>query len=319
MVIPFLVWPFYIGKAWFDLDFIQNVLGTALQPRDGAYMLIVKLNFANDVYEPIRVPDSEWMNMGFDKECKISAWFDALGKSPIIHNLDKERFKEFASIEKMKECFLHGEKYPTFIHRRIKDDEYVLAVSVLEASEDYTVDNQEVFLYVIDIDHIYFRAYADVIQRLGEKDYKTGAYSRNAFDMELIKVSRIGKLIGVVYADINGLRYVNNNYGRETGDKIIRDFSDWLLRTFPAAKYKCYRVCGEEFAVIAEGLDYNTAKSFDEMVAKIKESLWLDRPLACLGHAIGYGIDVGPLLDQAESKMYEEKKKFYDMYPKLNV
>ena len=299
------------------MDFTENVLGEALQPRNEAYMKIIKLDLGRDVYEPIRIPDNEWENMGLGKTPKISAWFDGLMLSPIIHDLDKERFKEFANIDKMRDCFLRGQKYPTFIHRRIKDDEYVLAVSVLEASEDYTPDNQEVFLYVIDIDHIYFRAYDDIIQRLGDKDCRTGVFSRNAFDMELIKVSRTGKLTGVVYADMNGLRYVNINYGRQTGDKIIKEFADWLLKTFPVPAYKCYRVCGEEFVVIAEGLDYETAKIFDETVSKAKESMWQHKPLACLGHAIGNGIEVGPLLDKAEAEMYREKKHFYELYPKL--
>lgn len=304
-----------VERSWFILDFIKNVLGEALQPRNEAYMKIIKLDFNTDAYEPIRVPDNEWDNMGLGENKKVSTWFKELAKSPIIHDADKEKFKVFADYDKIKECFLRGEKYPTFVHRRIKGNEYVLAVSVLEPSENYTPDNQEVFLYVVDIDHIYFRAYADIIQRLGEKDCKTGTYSRHAFDMELIKVSRQGNPIGVVYADVNGLKYINSNYGRQAGDKVVSTFADWLIKTFPAPMYKCYRVCGEEFVVIMEGMV--DSKSFDQKIKEAKDFMWQHKPLACLGHAVGNGIEVGLLLDKAEAEMYKEKRIFYTMFPKL--
>lgn len=305
------------GRKWFTLDFSENAFGDVLKPRDGAYMLIVKLDLGKDLYEPIRVPDNEWANMGLGKTVKISAWFKQLGSSPIIHDLDKERFVEFAQVGAMKECFLRGKKYPTFIHRRIKDKEYVLAVTVLEPSEDYSPENQEVFLYVIDIDRIYFRAYADVIERLGGKDLKTGVYNRNAFDMELIKISRSNENIGVMYADVNGLKYANSNYGRQTGDKIIKEFTDLLMHTFEEPTYKCYRVCGEEFVVIAEAIDFRTAKRFEKTVEKAKDYMWQHKPLASLGWAFGRGIEVGQLLDEAEMEMYKEKRKFYQAYAKF--
>lgn len=284
------------------MDFVPNVLNT-LQPRDGVYMMIVKLDLGKDMYVPIRVPDNEWENMGLEKSRRITAWFRELGKSPIIHDLDKEDFYRFADVEKMKRCFLRGKKYRTFVHRRIKSGEYVLAVSVLEPGTNYSPENQEAYLYVIDIEHIYFRAYVDVIKRLGEKDYKTGTYSRSAFDMELIKLSRMNSTIGVIYIEINGLRYVNENYGRMTGDKLLKQFSAWLAATFPYP-YKVYRLCGEDFIVILE--KYN--QSLDYTVKEAKDFLWQERPLASVGYAVGRGVEVNLLIDKAESEMYKERK-----------
>lgn len=278
-------------------------------------MKIIKLDFGKDVYGLIRVPDDEWNNMGLGITRKISTWFKCLAKSPVIHDADKEKFSIFADADKMRKCFQKGNKYPTFVHRRKKGDKYVLAVSVIEPSENYSLDNEEAYLYVIDIDHIYFRAYADIIRRLGEKDHKTETYSRNAFDMELIKVSKCKKQIGVVFADVNGLKYINTNYGRQTGYKIIEEFSSWLLETFPRPQYKCYRICGEEFVVIAELLE--DSRAFDKTVIEAKNFMWQHKPLASLGHAIGSGVEVGPLLDKAEAEMYKEKKKFYELFPKI--
>ena len=294
------------------MDFVKCVLSEAIQPRNKCYMKIIRLDFSRDHYDPIRVPDDELSNMGLGVTDKISTWFKGLAKSPIIHDEDKEKFGVFADADKMRDCFKKGSKYPTFVHRRKKDDKYVLAVSVLEPSENYSPENEEVYLYVIDIGHIYFRAYADIVHRLGERDMKTGVYSRNAFDMELIKLSSSNKQIGVMYSDVNGLRYINDNYGRQTGDKVINEFTGWLLNTFP--KYKCYRVCGEEFVVIAEVED---ADSFVRAVEKARDYMWQHKPLASIGYAVGKGIEVGPLLDKAEAEMYIEKKKFYEQFPKF--
>lgn len=306
---------FYKERQWFILDFVNCLLSEVLQPRSKSYMKIIKLDFGKDIYDLIRVPDDEWNNMGLEGTRKISDWFKWLAKSPVIHDADKEKFGVFANAGKMRQCFLKGNKYPTFVHRRKKGDKYVLAVSVIEPSENYSLDSEEAYLYVIDIDHIYFRAYADIIHRLGEKDHKTGAYSRNAFDMELVKISKCQKQIGVVFADVNGLKYVNTNYGRQTGDKIIDEFSSWLIKTFPGPRYKCYRICGEEFVVLAERLE--NIEAFDKMVKEAKDFMWQYKPLACLGHATGKGFEVGPLLDKAEAEMYKEKKKFYELFPKL--
>ena len=291
------------------MDFVKNVFDT-LQPRDNAYMLIVKLDLGRDKYEPIRVPDGEWA--GLEETYRITNWFKALGQSPVIHALDRDDYYNFADYGKMKRCFLHGKKYRTFIHRRIKDGNYVQAVAVLEPGAKYSSSNQEVYLYVIDIENIYFRVYSDLIKRLGEKDYKTGLYSRLAFDMETIKLSRLNKKIGVVYIEISGLRYINLNYGRMTGDKLLKMFSDWLNDIFPHP-CKAYRVSGEEFVVILENCDH----SIDDVVKKAKDFLWQEKFLAYIGYAVGSGVEVSLLIDKAETEMY--KKKSVTQFNKLYV
>jgi diguanylate cyclase (GGDEF)-like protein len=98
------------------------------------------------------------------------------------------------------------------------------------------------------IQYIRSRAYYDSL---------TGLKNRDAYDDAVEKQDgRIdeGKAnFSVVVLDINQLKNINDDYGHEQGDRIIREISKAMKKVFPPEKV--YRIGGDEFAAILAGVD----------------------------------------------------------------
>ncbi|MDE5936042.1 MAG: diguanylate cyclase, partial [Ruminococcus sp.] len=85
-------------------------------------------------------------------------------------------------------------------------------------------------------------------------DTMTKAYNRNTFEerMKILESSpeKCRKFYFTV-CDVNFLKYINDNYGHESGDKAIIRCSEVLLRVI-GKKGKVYRTGGDEFICIAK-------------------------------------------------------------------
>ena len=67
------------------------------------------------------------------------------------------------------------------------------------------------------------------IEKLSTKDALTGLYNQEAFiemSKDFIKKYLGKKVIALIYTDINGFSYVNENFGYEAGDRMLCDFAD---------------------------------------------------------------------------------------------
>lgn len=58
--------------------------------------------------------------------------------------------------------------------------------------------------------------------------------------------------LGVVSADINGLKFINSQKGHEYGDLAVCNVADTLKNIF--GNYYCYRFAGDEFLVVCENI-----------------------------------------------------------------
>jgi diguanylate cyclase (GGDEF)-like protein len=71
-------------------------------------------------------------------------------------------------------------------------------------------------------------------------------------DVEVQRHERYGSPLGIVFADVAGLRGVNEKYGHETGDKVLREIGETLSgavrRTDMVARYS-----GGTFAIMLSG------------------------------------------------------------------
>jgi len=81
-------------------------------------------------------------------------------------------------------------------------------------------------------------------------DVMTGLYNRAFFDEELERLAEGGKFpVGIVMADINGLKAVNDTLGHEAGDSLIRLAARIIQAEFRAEDVVA-RIGGDEFAVL---------------------------------------------------------------------
>lgn len=147
--------------------------------------------------------------------------------------------------------------------------------------------------------------------KLAHFDELTGLQNRLAYSETCKNISG-NRNMGVVFADVNGLKYTNDNFGHEAGDKLLKEFSGVLLSAF--RKDDIYRISGDEFVVVLRGVPKSV---FEDKTQRLKDMLEKqDVPMASVGFVLGNeSDDIKKLVNEAENLMYEEKKKFHENFP----
>jgi diguanylate cyclase (GGDEF)-like protein len=98
------------------------------------------------------------------------------------------------------------------------------------------------------------------IRNLSLTDDLTGLRNRRGFflfaDQARRLAVRAGKQSVIVFADVDGLKTVNDRFGHEAGDLLLRRFADVLTGTFRESDVVA-RLGGDEFCVFGAELDMN--------------------------------------------------------------
>ena len=102
------------------------------------------------------------------------------------------------------------------------------------------------------------------------KDFLTGALNRKAFKEEMKRFEswfkRDNKNYALVFFDIDHFKNVNDTYGHDCGDVILKTFSTLLLKLTRDSDIVC-RYGGEEFIVAVQ---YNDKKELNKYISRIK-------------------------------------------------
>lgn len=147
-------------------------------------------------------------------------------------------------------------------------------------------------------------------------DALTQVSNRNAMNDHIDKlvseVSARPETMGVVFADLNGLKAVNDKEGHEAGDKLLTRAAALLRIVF--SDYDIFRAGGDEFVVLCP----NTAeKKLVEMVSQLRR---LADNTSDVNFAIGIeyctgNYDIYDAMKKADDKMYRDKADFYRQHP----
>ena len=156
----------------------------------------------------------------------------------------------------------------------------------------------------------------DKFKILSTVDLLTGVLNRNEMNNRVMQLSldeRQGRSnIGIVFADLNGLKQMNDNKGHSAGDKLIKDAAKILKKVFP--KDEIYRAGGDEFLVLLRDTSLTQLEEYSRQVKALADET------DTVSFAIGVSFDENSLniyevMKQADVNMYEDKKKFYDAHP----
>ncbi len=153
--------------------------------------------------------------------------------------------------------------------------------------------------------------YIEKLENVSYRDSLTGFKNRRAYyeEVEAIENSpeRRGKPLGIVYADVNGLKAVNDAGGHDAGDALISGVAKILRIVFADADI--FRMGGDEFVVF----DYSDDE--EEFNACVKElpDYWSDERSASIGSVwIKEACDLEQAIAQADQVMYNEKTSYYE-------
>ncbi len=155
----------------------------------------------------------------------------------------------------------------------------------------------------------------DRLKILSTMDMLTGVYNRNEMNNRVDLLSEegtAGKPIGVVFADLNGLKVVNDAEGHLAGDLLLKNAALLLQNIFIGNEV--FRAGGDEFMVLIEDA---TPKVLEYQVERIKKHSEAYRNVS---FAVGFcceqdGKDIRKALKIADQRMYEDKKRYYEEHP----
>ena len=106
-----------------------------------------------------------------------------------------------------------------------------------------------------------------IVERQALVDGLTGLANRRQADKvlvsELARAQRLGGPVGLILADVDDFKTVNDRFGHPTGDMVLRDLAASLRETVREIDIAA-RWGGEEFAVILPGTDLEGAAQVAE-------------------------------------------------------
>lgn len=156
------------------------------------------------------------------------------------------------------------------------------------------------------------------LEILGTIDSLTGTLNRNSMNNRVSqfdqKKDESIKTLGVIFADLNGLKMINDRKGHTEGDRLLKKASAVLRQVF--VDDEIYRAGGDEFMVIV----LNSSKEeFEEKTRKIFELAGNESNVSfAVGSAFQEGeLDIRKALRKADELMYEDKNQFYVRHPEL--
>lgn len=145
-------------------------------------------------------------------------------------------------------------------------------------------------------------------ERLGTIDTLTGTNNRNALEAARESLDEQDVCLGILLADLNGLKQTNDTEGHVAGDAAIVQAAQLLKKGLPG--WDIYRYGGDEFVVLAPGTG---KRDFLCACQQFVESLNVDgEPALSVGYAWGDSSGrINDILLIADDAMYDAKRAYY--------
>jgi len=155
--------------------------------------------------------------------------------------------------------------------------------------------------------------------RLANHDALTGLPNRmllmDRLKQLLARSLRQRKRLAVMFLDLNDFKQVNDTYGHEVGDQLLKFVAE-RLRSATRVEDTVARMSGDEFIILIEGMENREALETvsQKIQQKLSDGLLIDGKLICARTSIGIatfpddGDNPEALIKQADMRMYADKK-----------
>lgn len=279
---------------------------------DRAYVFEIKDELMNNTHE--------WTAPGISPQLEklqqldlslISDWLPFFEKNDCIIIDDVEQLQK---TNPAAYATLHAQEITSLIAAPIFLDNKLAGYIGIDNYDSEKIKNSSYLLLSMSIFLSYairHRNHVDMLYRLSYHDLLTNALNRNAF-MDVLSQFRPGQYAsaGIIYIDINGMKEINDFYGHHQGDKILITTVAKVFNLFKPDEL--FRIGGDEFVII----------TYDLTETDFYEKFNLLRNIFCKKTNLPFSIatgscwvkspsDLNSLLQQADSAMYTDKKKFY--------
>lgn len=298
-----------------DLDQTINAVLTQIGEflvSDRAYVFEIKDELMNNTHE--------WTAPGISPQLEklqqldlslISDWLPFFEKNDCIIIDDVEQLQK---TNPAAYATLHAQEITSLIAVPIFLDNKLAGYIGIDNYDSEKIKNSSYLLLSMSIFLSYairHRNHVDMLHRLSYHDLLTNALNRNAF-MDVLSQFRPGQYAsaGIIYIDINGMKEINDFYGHHQGDKILITTVAKVFNLFKPDEL--FRIGGDEFVIITYDLtETDFYEKFNLLRNIFCEKTNLPFSIATGSCWVKSPSDLNSLLQQADSAMYTDKKKFY--------
>ncbi|ACI20121.1 GGDEF domain-containing protein [Dictyoglomus thermophilum] len=228
-------------------------------------------------------------------------------KCPLVYAIENNKYIE-------KRVYLHhknGQRVPVFVR-----------VLPLKDEENRIIGAIEIFNEAIEFTNL--KKELEKLRELTYIDELTGVLNRRGLNFFLRKqinnFKKNKKAFGVLFMDIDNFKEINDRYGHNVGDKVLKMLSETLKNNLRTEDMVA-RYGGDEFVVILQVGDINTLESLTKRIKNLIENSFLEEA----GRIIKITVSVGgtlirendtmnTLLKRADELMYQSKKEGKNLY-----
>ena len=147
-------------------------------------------------------------------------------------------------------------------------------------------------------------------------DPLTSMLNRNALAIRADELSQqsalTGEPVGVLLGDLDHFKRVNDTYGHNAGDAVLREVA-YVMRKELRAFDLAYRLGGEEFLILLPGSDAEQAHTLAEHLRETIESSQVGRHQITMSFGVGASqvgehFDYDTVFARADAALYEAKR-----------
>lgn len=165
-----------------------------------------------------------------------------------------------------------------------------------------------------------------ILENLAKQDYLTGLYNHRSFQEHMRQVIAGRQPLTLVMGDIDYFKTINDRYGHQAGDAVLRWIGSLLNSSIPETNGRAFRYGGEELAIILYTDNQQKVSDWLEAIMeKLREYVFeygkdAFQVTMSFGAAVrDRGQGISELVATADELLYEAKKqgrnRFLWQYP----
>ncbi len=233
------------------------------------------------------------------KICFLNRTWETLMGYPIEDSIGRP-IEDFTAPEDAQQFAIFKEKITTAIREKKSSTEIELCLHDVNQQKIWTqlkishsTRSEQFSTLTICLDNITERRKSqEQLNYLAMHDSLTGLHNRHYFESTLEQLSEDSKRNkrqhGLVYLDLDHFKIINDTFGHQKGDEVLREMSALLNRRIRKPDILC-RLGGDEFAVLLRDVNAQAAQDFARDIQKIigEFSFQLQEQRINLGCSIG--------------------------------
>lgn len=135
----------------------------------------------------------------------------------------------------------------------------------------------------------------------------------SALNTEAVRAVRMHKPLSLVFMDLDRFKHVNDRWGHEAGDRVLRQLAEAIRETIRKQVDHGFRLGGDEFALLLPG---STNEHAEAVIARTRErcgqtgALWREKQVGLSAGIVELAVDetIDDFIKRADAAMYSAKR-----------